>query len=103
MLKSYGWGGGPLDFSDNPESKFPFPFCGLDSLDLGLKLWIETGTRACQYLKALFNLFLFIDIILTWEYVFKCPLLAVQGHLYFQHVFSSVRLCSIRLIELLDS
>ena len=36
MLISYGlWGGDPWDFSDRPESKFPFPSLGFDFLGFG--------------------------------------------------------------------
>ena len=55
MLKSYGWGGGvgggPYDFSDNPESKFLFPSLGLD---LGLGTWNFDSGLSIPFLPSLF-------------------------------------------------
>ena len=47
--KSYGvgWGGGPNDFSDSPEYKFPLnSVLDLTLRNLSLVLW--TGTWTCQ-------------------------------------------------------
>ena len=48
MLKSYGWGGGPLDFSDSPESKFLFPSLDLD-LDSGLSIIAESSILSLNF------------------------------------------------------